>query len=98
MKKTSNQDFIELYRTWKVSCMSKAAFAAANNVSKASFYYWTNKFLREESNSGTSASFSLIASPEVNLHGPAARINYPSGVSIDIFGRLDAEMVKSLLF
>jgi hypothetical protein len=98
MKTISNEEYIELYRTWKVSGMSKAAFAAANNISRTAFYYWANKVLREESISGTPPGFSLINHPAVNAHGPAARINYPSGVSIDIFGQLDAETVKSLLF
>ena len=98
MEKTSNDTYYSLFCKWQVSGMSKAAFAASEGVSKFRFYYWCKKFggdsVSDEPDSGfTRLSVSGLDFPQVSV-----RINYPNGVSVELFGSADVERIKALVF
>lgn len=97
MKKISNDEYYDLFIRWQVSGKSKAFFAEEEGISRTTFFYWCRKFSLKEPASTVQSSFSAIT-PELGFQGePVARIIYPSGISIEFFGRVDIESIKKLL-
>jgi hypothetical protein len=96
MKKISNDDYYSLFCRWQASGMSKASFAEGEGVSRTAFYYWCKKFGLEGSSPAGRSSFSVIT-PDLGFQRePVVRINFPSGVSIELFGKLEIESIKKL--
>jgi hypothetical protein len=91
-----------LYLQWLESGQSKAAFAKAQQIIPTVFYYWVKKFQEQQqssSPSGSSAGFSLVnvgENPLLPNSHPVARICYPSGVWVELYGMLDAACLKAL--
>lgn len=98
MKKTSIETYYELFYRWQRSGLSKAAFAHSEGISKVSFYYWAKKFETKTDSSGSQTGFSRIELAEVPAQIAVAKINYPSGISVELFGPLDPDRIKALLF
>ncbi|MFC4875093.1 IS66 family insertion sequence element accessory protein TnpA, partial [Negadavirga shengliensis] len=97
MKKISNDEYYNLFCRWRASGISKASFAEGEGISRTVFYYWCRKFGMEQSSPTDQPSFSLIT-PDVGFHKePVVRISYPSGVSIEFFGKVEIDSVKKLL-
>ena len=98
MKKTSIEIYYELFYRWQNSGLSKAAFADREGISKASFYSWSKKFETKADSQDSQSGFSRIELAEATFQPAVARINYPSGVSVELFGPLDPDRIKALLF
>lgn len=98
MKKTSIETYYELFYRWQRSGLSKAAFADSEGISKVSFYYWTKKFETKTDSPGSQTGFSRIELTEATSQIAVAKINYPSGISLELFGPLDPDRIKALLF
>ena len=84
-----------LYQSWKESGKSKAEFAKENGLVPATFYYWANKF-RKKNAEGTPAGFKFLNITPSGDRGVSARINYPSGVTVELFGTPDRDLIRSL--
>ncbi|MDO8965066.1 hypothetical protein [Algoriphagus sp.] len=98
MKKTSIETYYELFYRWQRSGLSKSAFAHREGISKVSFYYWAKKFETKTDSPGSQAGFSRIELAESTSQVAVARINYPNGISVELFGSVDPERIKALLF
>jgi transposase-like protein len=97
MKKISNNEYRDLFNRWQVSGKSKASFAEEEGISRTTFYYWCKKFSSKEPASIVQSSFSVITPEHGFQREPVARISYPSGVSIEFFGKVEVESIKKLL-
>jgi len=97
MKKISNEEYYVLFCRWQSSGKSKASFAEDEGISRTVFYYWCRKFSQEQSSAANDPAFSLIAPDGGFQKDPVVRISYPSGVSIELFGKVGIESVKKLL-
>jgi hypothetical protein len=97
MEKTISDTYHELFISWQRSGLSKAAFACREGISKASFYYWSRKFENGLPSGIPQAGFSRIEVADL-LRRRVARINYPSGISVELFGSVDADRIKALVF
>ncbi len=88
-----------LYDEWIGSGKSQAEFAGYKGIVRTTFYYWTKKFRRQETHCSNENGFSLL-SVQSGLREPAvhaiARINYPSGVSLDLYEGVGADFVREL--
>ena len=97
MEKTINDTYRELFTNWQRSGLSKASFCYREGISKASFYYWSKKFATDLPASNSPVGFSRIEVADPVLPTPLARITYPSGISVELFGPLDPDRIKALL-
>lgn len=97
MKKRSIETYYELFYRWQRSGLSKAAFADREGISKVSFYSWCEKFETKTDSQEGSTGFTRIELAEATSQVAVARINYPSGVSVELFGSLDPNKIKALL-
>ena len=88
----------ELFISWQRSGLSKAAFACREGISKAGFYYWSRKFENGPPSGNSPAGFSRIEVSGPILPTAVARISYPSGISVELFGLVDADRIKALVF
>lgn len=96
MKKISNNDYYDLFSRWQASGKTKASFAEEEGISRTAFYYWCRKFSLEESSPIGQSSFSVIT-PDLGFQRePVVRISFPSGVSIEFFGKVEIESIKKL--
>ncbi|SDA95204.1 hypothetical protein SAMN03080617_04020 [Algoriphagus alkaliphilus] len=98
MKKTSIETYYELFYRWQRSGLSKAAFADREGISKVSFYSWCKKFETKTDSQDTSTGFTRIELAEATAQLAVAKINYPSGISVELLGPLDPDRIKALLF
>lgn len=96
MKKTSNEAYYSLFCTWQESGQSKACFAAAAGIPKQTFYYWCKKFDTDSATSASPSPFSIIPTAHITA-SPVARISYPSGISVELFGVVDVVTVRELV-
>ena len=97
MKKVSNDEYYSLFCRWQASGISKASFAEGEGISRTTFYYWCRKFSPGQTSPTVQSSFSLVT-PDVGFQKePVVRIIYPSGVSIEFFGKVEIDSVKRLL-
>ncbi|WP_057940596.1 IS66 family insertion sequence element accessory protein TnpA [Algoriphagus resistens] len=96
MKKTSNEAYYSLFCKWQESGQSKASFAASEGIPKATFYYWCKKFDTDTIPTSSSSPFSVIPMDHITA-GPVARISYPSGVCVELFGTVDVVTVRELV-
>lgn len=102
MKRHDEKEMRKLYAEWLESGKSTAAFATEQQIITTTFYYWINKFRSQDLLSFTPSAksgfkpltiddHSLIAHREVLL-----RINYPSGISIDLYEAVDPGFLRTL--
>lgn len=96
MKKRTNEAYYSLYCKCQESGQSKAAFAASEGIPKATFYYWCKKFDTDSVTTASTIPFSVIPIDPV-MAGPVARISYPSGISVELFGFVDVVTVRELV-
>jgi hypothetical protein len=96
MKEIPNEEFYSLYFKWQESGKNKAAFANSESVPKATFYYWCRKFDTDTAPIASNSSFSIIPMRPVTAV-TIARINYPSGDCVELFGTVDVSTVRELL-
>lgn len=97
MKKTSIETYYELFYRWQLSGLSKAAFADREGISKVSFYSWCKKFETRTDSQDATAGFTRIELAESASQVAVAKISYPSGVSVELFGHFDSDRIKALL-
>jgi transposase-like protein len=99
MKRQDEKQMRSLYQQWLDSGQSKTAFAQARQIVPTTFYYWVKKFQQHPAASAKSSGFSLVSVQDnalrPNTH-PLARICYPSGVCIEVYGLPDAALLKAL--
>lgn len=98
MKKRSIETYYELFYRWQRSGLSKAAFADREGISRVSFYSWCKKFDAKADFQDTLTGFSRIELVESPSQDVVARITYPSGNSVELFGSVDGERIKALIF
>lgn len=98
MEKTSNDAYYSLFCKWQGSGMSKSAFAASEGISSFSFYYWCKKFGGESVSVERDSGFTQVSVSGTDSLSVSARITYPNGVSIELFGSVDTQLIKSLVF
>ena len=96
MKKTSNEAYYSLFCKWQESGQSKASFAATVGIPKATFYYWCKKFDTDSVTTASPSPFSIIPMDHITA-SPVARISYPSGISVELFGVVDVVTVRELV-
>ena len=96
MKKRTNEVYYVLYCKWQESGQSKAAFAASEGIPKATFYDWCKKFDTDSVTTASPSPFSVIPMDPV-MAGPVARISYPCGISVELFGVVDVVTVRELV-
>ncbi|WP_149243432.1 IS66 family insertion sequence element accessory protein TnpA [Dyadobacter sp. 32] len=100
--KTETEKMRELYDQWQTQGVSKQAFCKQNGMGYHKFNYWVKKFHPNNfSPAVPTRGFSRIPveEPEVteqNQHLLAA-ITFPSGARIELFGSLDAALIKKLI-
>ena len=63
-----------------------------------SFYSWCKKFDAKADFQDTQTGFSRIELAESPSQDVVARITYPSGISVELFGSFDSERIKALIF
>lgn len=97
MEKHSDDWYYSLFCQWQESGMRKSDFAEQAGLTRKSFYYWCKKFETASPPPEPSASFERIKTPLVSPLAPVARINYPSGTSLEFFGHMDADTIKKFL-
>lgn len=97
MKTISNDEYYDLFSRWQVSGKSKASFAEEEGISRTAFYYWCRKFDMKQPSLNGQSSFSLVFPNPGLQKDPVIKINYPSGISIELFGKVDSDTVKKLL-
>jgi hypothetical protein len=98
MKKMSIETYYELFYRWQRSGLSKSAFADSEGISKVSFYSWCKKFETKSDSQDASTGFTRIELAESASQVAVAKISYPSGVSVELFGPLDPDWIKALVF
>lgn len=98
MKKRSIETYYELFYRWQRSGLSKAAFADREGISKVSFYHWSKKFESKADSQDSQSGFTRIELAEATPSVAVARISCPSGVSVELFGSVDTDRIKALLF
>jgi len=97
MKKISKDEYYDLFSRWQASGKSKASFAEDEGIPRSAFYYWCRKFSKEDPTPSIQSSFSVIT-PDIGCQKePVVKINYPSGMSIEFFGKADIDTIKKLL-
>lgn len=97
MKKRSIETYYELFYRWQRSGLSKAAFADRAGISKVSFYTWCKKFETKTDPQDASTGFTRIELAESGPQSAVAKISYPSGVSVELFGSFDPDWIKALV-
>lgn len=97
MKKLSNEAYYSLFCKWQESGQSKASFAASEGISKATFYYWCGKFNADAVRSASPPPFTMIPMDSHCSAVPVARIGYPSGICVELFGKVDASTICELV-
>src|SRR5665811_452679 len=102
MKRHDEKEMHGLYIQWIESGQSKTLFAKERDIVPTTFYYWAKKFQVRESPPSSSVrnrGFSLLTvqdSPQARNREPVARINYPSGISVELYGMPAAGFIKAL--
>jgi transposase len=97
MKNTNIEIYYELFYRWQHSGLSKAAFAQREGISKMTFYHWCKKFECKPEAQDSQPGFSRIELADATSQDLVARINFPNGISLDLFGSFDAQEIKILL-
>lgn len=97
MKKTSIETYYELFYRWQRSGLSKAAFADREGISKVSFYAWCKKFETKTDSQDASTGFTRIELAESASQAAVAKISYPNGISVELFGSFDPDRIKALV-
>jgi len=97
MKKTSSEAYHDLFCKWQGSGMSKAAFADREGIPKVSFYYWCKKFDLKPDTMERRTDFTRIDLSQTASSSAVAKINYPNGVCVELFGAMDAVTVRELV-
>ena len=86
-----------LYQSWKNTGKSRARFAKENGLVLSAFYYWTKKFSRngkeETAPVGGFGKLDVAPSPGQTA---TARISYPSGITVELYGIPDRDLIRSL--
>jgi hypothetical protein len=62
------------------------------------FYHWCKKFEGKREAQDSQSGFSRIELADATSQDLVARINFPNGISLDLFGSFDAQEIKILLF
>lgn len=97
MRTTTEQEMRGLYRSWKDSGKTRAGFAKENGLVPATFYYWTKKFSRTDNEEALQvAGFRRLDVATPAGQGAVARISYPSGITVELFGTPDRDLIRSL--
>jgi transposase-like protein len=100
MKRHSEQEMRRLYGQWLASGKSKADFASEQNIVPTTFYYWARKLGQQQpAPPPATGGFRLLDVPGssgLSHTPPAARLTYPSGVWVDLYGPLDAGLLRAL--
>ena len=96
MKKTTNEAYYSLYCKWQESGQTKAAFAASEGIPKATFHYWCKKFDSYTVPTSSPSPFSIIPMHPTTT-SPVARISYPCGICVELFGAVDVVTVRELV-
>ncbi|GGZ41863.1 hypothetical protein GCM10007049_38830 [Echinicola pacifica] len=96
MRKKSKQVYYSLFCKWQESGQRKATFAAAEGIPKQTFYYWCKKFDTDSAPSTSPPPFSIIPMDHIAA-SPVARISYPSGICVELFGAVDVATVRELV-
>ena len=98
MKKTSIETYYELFYRWQRSGLSKAAFADREGVPKVNFYSWCKKFEAKTDLPDSQPGFTRIELAEHTVPSAVARISFPGGISVELFGSVDPDWIKALVF
>ena len=93
----SIETYYELFYRWQRSGLSKSAFADSEGISKVSFYSWCKKFETTTDSQYASTGFTRIELAESGPQSAVAKISYPSGVSVELFGSFDPDWIKALV-
>lgn len=96
MKKTNNEAYYSPFCKWQESGQSKASFAASEGIPKATLYYWCKKFDADSVPPISPSPFSVIPMDPITA-GPVARISYPSGIGVELFGAVDVVTLRELV-
>jgi hypothetical protein len=103
MKNHVEKEMQGLYMQWLESGQSKTLFAKEKDIVPTTFYYWTKKFQKQELMSSSpvgTGGFSPLAirdSPRSLNGSVAVRINYPSGISVDLYHTPDEVFLRRLV-
>ncbi len=103
MKRQDEKEMQELYTQWLESGQSKTLFAKERDIVPTTFYYWAKKFQKQELMSSSpvgTGGFSPLAvgdSPRFLNGSVAVRINYPSGISVDLYHTPDEGFLRRLV-
>lgn len=103
MKNHDEKEMQGLYIQWLESGQSKTLFAQERDIVPTTFYCWTKKFQKQELMSSLpvrTGGFSPLAVRESprSLNGSVAvRINYPSGISVDLYHTPDEGFFRRLV-
>lgn len=100
MKRHDQQEMRRLSKEWLASGKSKTVFASEQGIVATTFYYWAKKFGQEQPvTSPEPSGFRLL---DVRDHSgwshtpPTARLTYPSGEWVDLYGSLDVGLLRAL--
>jgi hypothetical protein len=100
--KNETEKMRKLYDQWQTQGISKQAFCKKNGIGYHKFNYWVKKFGTKNSTAMVPArGFSQIPvevpdAIEQSYHALAA-ITFPSGARIELFGSLDALLIRKLV-
>ena len=85
-----------LYQSWKDSGKSMAGFAIENGLVPTTFYYWAKKFRKKHAEEPPAGGFNLLKISPSGGQGASVRISYPSGITVELFGTPDRDLIRSL--
>ncbi|MDQ3536684.1 MAG: hypothetical protein M3421_13770 [Bacteroidota bacterium] len=103
MKRHNENQMHKLYKDWLASGKSKKEFALENSITKSTFLYWIQKFEKQRLGDPPPARKGGFASLDIGddfsrrKKQAMIRINYPSGISVDLFDVPDPAFVKTLI-
>lgn len=102
MKRHNQREMRQLYNRWLESGQGKSVFATEHGIIRTTFYYWVKKFQRQDlipSTSERARGFSLLSVQDNSIFSnrqAAVRVNFPSGITLDLYGTVEACFLKAL--
>jgi len=94
----TEQEMLTAYNAWQQSGLSKKDYCLKNNLPRSAFFYWIKKIGSKDNISSNSFQEIKILKPEaVPLQVPQIEIEYPSGVKLKLYQRVDACWIKDII-
>ncbi len=93
--KPNQEQMFSLIKEWEQSGMNKLEFCRIKNITKDSFYYWSNKYKKSQISGN---GFLPVQVPETTrIQSSNIIIEYPSGIKLNLPSNYSVKQIHSLL-